>query len=69
METLKAYVMCCLRNCEKATDNRRIWMDQAFGAVQFYVVEHPTSFDEVEQMWSNFKPRFEYRVYGCNYNV
>ena len=69
MEILKAYVMRCLRNCTKTTTNRRIWMDQAFGAVQFYVEEHPSSFDEVEQMWNEIKPHFERWVYGCDYKM
>ena len=69
MEKLKNFVMSCLRNCAKATDNKRIWMDQAFGAVQFYVEEHPSSFDEVEKMWNEIKPYFERWVYGCNYNM
>jgi hypothetical protein len=69
MELLKAYVMRCLSNCAKTTTNRRIWMDQAFGAIQLYVEEHPSSFDEVEQMWNEIKPHFERWVYGCDYKM
>ena len=69
MEKLKNFVISCLRDCAKATNNKEIWMHQAFGAVQFYIIENPDDYAEVAQMWGEMKPQFERKVYGVSFEL
>lgn len=62
MEKLREFVMSCLRDCAKATNHKEIWMHQAFGAVRFYISEHPEEYEEVAGMWSELKPYFEQKI-------
>lgn len=55
--------MSCLRDCANATNRKEIWMQQAFGAVQFYISEHPEEYEEVTAMWSKLKSHFEHRIW------
>ena len=69
MEKLREFVMSCLRDCTKATSHKEIWMHQAFGAVQFYISEHPEEYDEVADMWSKLKPHFEHKIWGVSFEL
>ena len=68
MEKLHHFVMSCLRLCAKS-DNKEIWMHQAFGAVQFYIIEHPEEYEEVAAMWNNVKTLFERNIWGINLSL
>ena len=69
MEKLCQFVTGCLRLCAKSETNREIWIHQAFGAVQFYIVEHPEECEEVAAMWNKFKPHFERNIWGINLSL
>lgn len=64
MEKLENFVMSCLRNCARDQDHKEIWFHQAFGAVQFYIIENPNEHIEVAQMWGKMKPYFERQIWG-----
>ena len=55
MEKLRGFIMSCLHDCANATCNREKWIHQAFGAVQFYVFEHPEEYEEVKIA---YKPQY-----------
>ena len=40
-----------------------------FGAVQFYVFEHPEEYEEVAGMWSELKPHFERKIWGVSFEL
>ena len=69
MEKLKSFVMSCLHDCANYTERKEIWLYQAFGVVQFYILEHPEQYKEVDNMWSELKPRFEYEIWGTNFEL
>lgn len=55
-----------LRACERAKDplTRKTFYDQAFGACQYHIMVFHNDQEKVEQMWNNYKPKFEKLVYG-----
>ena len=69
MEKLKGFVMSCLHDCANYTERKEIWIHQAFGAIQFYVLEHPEEYEEVADMWSRLKPRFEHEIWGVSFEL
>ena len=69
MVKLREFVMSCLRDCANATNRKEIWMHQAFGAVQFYISEHPEEYEEVADMWPELKPHFERKIRGTNFEL
>ena len=69
MEELESVVMSCLRDGANATSRKEIWMQQAFGAVQFYISEHPEEDEEVAAMWSKLKPHFEHGIWGVSFEL
>lgn len=69
MEKLKNFVMSCLRNCARDMDYKEIWIHQAFGAVQFYIIENPDEYAEVVQMWEEMKPYFERQIWGVSFEL
>lgn len=69
MEKLHQFVMGCLRLCSKSETNKEIWIHQAFGAVQFYIVEHPEEYEKVAEMWDKIKPHFERNIWGINLSL
>lgn len=69
MEKLHQFVMNCLRLCAKSETNREIWIHQAFGAVQFYIAEHPEEYEEAAAMWNKTKPHFERKIWGINLSL
>ena len=70
MKVLEKFIQDCLRNCMRLDNrNKEIWLNQAFGAVQFYIIQNPDSFDEVEKMWAGYKRRFEFQIWGVIYDL
>lgn len=69
MEILEKFVRHCLADCVRATRNREIWINQAFGAVQFYINQNPDDYEDVEKMWSRYKPQFELHIWGVRYEL
>ena len=50
---------------ETATDRqtRKTFYDQAFGACQYHLMLSHDDQQKVEQMWDNYRPKFEALVY------
>lgn len=50
-----------LRACEYAKDRqtRKTLYDQAFGACQYHLMLSHDDQKKVEQMWDNYRPKFE----------
>lgn len=69
MENLQQFVMGCLRLCVKKEYNKEIWIHQAFGAIQFYIIEHPEEQEAVAKMWESIKPQFERNIWGINLSL
>lgn len=69
MEKLKGFVISCLHDCANATDYKVRWIHQAFGAVQFYILEHPEEYEEVLNMWYELKPQFERKIWGASFEL
>lgn len=69
MEKLREFVTSCLHECAKATNRKEIWMHQAFGAVQFYISEHPEEYEEAADMWPKLKPHFEHKIWGVSFEL
>ena len=69
MEKLESFVVSCLRDCANATDRKEIWLHQAFGAVQFYILEHPEEYEKVALMWEKIKPFFERKIWGIDFEL
>ena len=67
MEKLRQFVMMCLRDCAK--NPKELWINQAFGAVQFYIIENPDDYEEVAAMWSELKPHFERKIWGVSFEL
>lgn len=43
----------------------KTFMNQAFGALDFYLLNNPNDFNQLEQMWNNtYKPQFEKIIYN-----
>jgi hypothetical protein len=69
MEKLNEWIMYCLRACERAENNKLIWMHQAFGAVQYHITLVPEDYERVEKLWNKYKPQFERKVYGVSFEL
>ena len=67
MEKLQQFVMSCLRDCAK--NPKELWIHQAFGAIQYYILENPDDYEAVSQMWENIKPHFERNIWGVNLSL
>ena len=67
MEKLINYIENHLKWAKQTPDRARTFFDQAFGAVQFYIIEHGLSgaeFSELETKWNEcYKPQFEEVMY------
>lgn len=68
MEKLLQYIENHLKWASQTPDYAKTFFNQAFGAVQFYIIEHSLSNDEyiaLEAKWSHtYKPAFEAIIYG-----
>lgn len=69
MEILENFVRHCLADCIRTNYNREIWINQAFGAVQFYIIQNPDEYEDVDKMWSKYKPQFEYHIWGISFEL
>ena len=69
MEVLEKFVLGCLRNCKQVAHTKETWIHQAFGAVQFYIIQNPEDFEEVEIMWNKYKPHFERHIWGITFDL
>ena len=54
MEKLNEWILYCLRACERAENNKLIWMHQAFGAVQYHITLIPEDYEMVEKLWNKY---------------
>lgn len=67
---LYAHIDYCLRACAKATEHREIWLNQAFGAVQYHILIHPEDEAAVAHRWNERdKPSFERLIYGNTFTL
>lgn len=68
MEKLINYLDILLGYAKRTPLCVRTFYDCAFGAVEFYIFEHPVTAsecDEVETLWNEtYKPQFEALMYG-----
>jgi hypothetical protein len=68
METLTTYIENHLKWAKQTPDQAKTFFNQAFGAVQFYIIEHSLSnseFSALEAKWNTtYKPAFEAIMYG-----
>ena len=63
MEKLISYIENLLKWANETPDRARTFYDQAFGGLQFYILEHSLSkdeFAELEDKWYfTYRPAFE----------
>ena len=63
MEKLLQYIENHLKWASQTPDQAKTFFNQAFGAVQFYIIEHSLSnseFSALETKWNTtYKPAFE----------
>ena len=68
METLLHHIETLLKWASQTPDHAKTFFNQAFGALQFYIIEHNLSGDEftaLETKWNTtYKPSFEAIMYG-----
>ncbi len=68
MEKLINYIENHLKWARQTPDAAKIFFNQAFGAVQFYIIEHnlyDAEFTALETKWNEtYKPAFEAIMYG-----
>ena len=73
METLLHHIETLLKWASQTPDHAKTFFNQAFGALQFYIIEHNLSGDEyttLETKWTTtYKPSFEAIMYGGNVNA
>ena len=67
METLLQYIGNLLTWARQTPDHAIAFFHQAFGAVQFYMIEHDlrgNQYAELETLWNEtYRPQFETLVY------
>lgn len=68
MEKLLNYIETHLKWAAQTPESAKVFFNQAFGAVQFYIIEHNLSdkeFTALETKWNTtYKPSFEAIMYG-----
>ena len=68
MEKLLQYIENHLKWSAQTPEHAKTFFNQAFGAVQFYMIEHSLTgdeFTELETKWNEtYKPAFEAIMYG-----
>lgn len=68
MEKLINYIENLLKWTKETPEHAKTFFNQAFGALQFYIIEHNLSADEyaeLETKWNEtYKPAFEAVMYG-----
>ena len=72
MEKLINYIEMHLKWAQ-TPESAKTFFNQAFGAIQFYIIEHNLSneeFAELETKWNEvYKPAFEAVMYGGDVNA
>lgn len=67
MEKLLNYIETLLKWASETPGHAKVFFNQAFGALQFYIIEHNLSVDEyanLEIKWNTtYKPSFEVIMY------
>ena len=66
-EKLEQHLKYCLTWCERSRNEACI--HQAFGAVQFAILEHPEAEDTISKIWDKYKPQFEWRIWGVSLSI
>ena len=70
MEKLLNYIETHLKWSAQTPESAKTFFNQAFGAVQFYIIEHNLHGEEytiLETKWNEtYKPAFEAIMYGGN---
>ena len=68
MNELINHINNLLTWAKQTPDHATAFFHQAFGAVQFYMIEHDlrgTEYAELETLWNEtYKPAFEFVMYG-----
>ena len=68
MEKLLQYIETHLKWAAQTPESAKTFFHQAFGAVQFYIIEHnlyDEEFTALETKWNTtYKPAFEAIMYG-----
>ena len=68
MEKLLQYIENHLKWASQTPESAKVFFHQAFGAVQFYIIEHnlyDEEFTALETKWNTtYKPAFEAIMYG-----
>ena len=68
MEKLLHHIETLLKWASQTPDHAKTFFNQAFGALQFYIIEHNLSnseFSALETKWNTtYKPAFEAIIYG-----
>lgn len=65
LETVETFVKLCLRYAQTSQyGTPRQYFDQAFGAIQCFIMVHPEHEVDAIAMWDTYKPLFEAEVYG-----
>lgn len=63
-DQLKLYLDYCLRAAQQPTNDAKTFMDQAFGAVQYQAYLDLDSSVELNDLWYEYRPKFEKAVWG-----
>ena len=73
MEKLLQYIENHLKWASQPPDYAKTFFNQAFGALQFYIIEHNLSaskYADLEAKWNTtYKPSFEAIMYGGDVNA
>ena len=68
MEKLLQFIETHLKWASQTPESARVFYDQAFGAVQFYIIDHNLhgkEFTDLEAKWNTtYQPAFEAIIYG-----
>ena len=73
MEKLINYIEMELKWAKQTPEHAHTFFNQAFGALQFYIIEHTLRGDEyaeLETLWNEkYRPQFEAIMYGSADNA
>lgn len=68
MEKLINFIEMQLRWAKQTPESAKVFFHNAFGALQFYIIEHSLhneDYAELETLWNEtYRPQFEKIVYG-----
>ena len=66
LETVETFIKLSLRYAQTATyGTPSQYFDQAFGAVQCFIMVHPEYEADAIALWDTYKPLFEAEIYGA----